>query len=254
MIPVVIGLAVAIAGGRGAAWLWRRVRPGRDGLVECALGLLGLVCTASVTTLGLYAAWTGRLVPPSGAPSLDDPLFGAALLGTMAGHLALLAWARGLGASLAVVPAGARWWALAVPAGLAGVAGSVAWTWGVRLLGMEMAEQELVGSVLTGPSGVTRALTLGFMVLGAPVLEELVFRGFLQGTLALRVGGPRAAVVSALAFGFFHIADPQVVPVLIGIGALLAWLRMRSGSVLPSMLAHMVNNGVALLLALSFGG
>lgn len=78
-----------------------------------------------------------------------------------------------------------------------------------------------------------------------PFAEELFFRGL--GVRALRPFGGAAAVgVTALAFGLGH-GIFVALPVLVAFGATLGWVRLRSGSVWPGMLAHGFYNGSALL-------
>jgi membrane protease YdiL (CAAX protease family) len=88
---------------------------------------------------------------------------------------------------------------------------------------------------------------LEFTVL-APVFEELAFRGLLFGTLRRRFDWGASAVISA---GIFAIAHGYGVLGLVSVfwsGLLWAWIYEKTGSLLPSMLAHAVNN---LLVCLS---
>jgi uncharacterized protein len=90
-----------------------------------------------------------------------------------------------------------------------------------------------------------------------PIGEEILFRGYLFGTLR-RIGAgrswglPAAYLLSAVVFGLAHsLAATQgivglIVPTTV-MGLLLAWGVHRTGSVLPSIVAHGVNNGVALI-------
>jgi membrane protease YdiL (CAAX protease family) len=80
-----------------------------------------------------------------------------------------------------------------------------------------------------------------------PLAEELFFRGL--GVRALAVIGSVGAVVgSGLVFGLAHGLLTGFVPLaLFGIG--LAWVRLRSTSVWPGVVAHCAYNGAALLLA-----
>jgi membrane protease YdiL (CAAX protease family) len=79
----------------------------------------------------------------------------------------------------------------------------------------------------------------------APFAEELFFRGL--GVRALLPFGGLAAIgVSALAFGLGH-GLLVALPVLVVFGAGLGWVRLRSGSVWPGMLAHGFYNGAILL-------
>jgi hypothetical protein len=78
-----------------------------------------------------------------------------------------------------------------------------------------------------------------------PFAEELFFRGLGVRAL-LPLGGMAAVTVTALAFGLGH-GIFVALPVLVVFGLALAWVRLRSGSVWPGMLAHGFYNGSALL-------
>jgi CAAX protease family protein len=89
---------------------------------------------------------------------------------------------------------------------------------------------------------------------GAPVVEEIAFRGLMFGALEKR-GTPQGwtIVLTAVVFALFHF-EPVRLPVLLVIGLVLGWVRARTGSTLASMAAHMANNlpGAIALLALAF--
>jgi CAAX protease family protein len=78
------------------------------------------------------------------------------------------------------------------------------------------------------------------------VFEELGFRGVilpaLQPTLTVR----DAAIVSALLFMTLHLAIASF-PHLFLMGLVLAYLRVRSGSLLPGMLMHFTHNFLCIL-------
>jgi uncharacterized protein len=82
----------------------------------------------------------------------------------------------------------------------------------------------------------------------APLVEELVFRGLLYGWLAGRWGTVAAWIVSSLAFAAAHVEPAHVILVL-PLGLLFGWLRRRTDSLWPSLVAHMVNNGLAVVAA-----
>jgi membrane protease YdiL (CAAX protease family) len=80
------------------------------------------------------------------------------------------------------------------------------------------------------------------LVIGAPIAEELAFRGLLFAGLRKRGVRPALAVViSAVAFALFHF-EPVRLGVLIVIGLVLGVARARSGSLGVSIVAHAVNN------------
>ncbi len=254
-LEVCLGVALCVLIAVGCASLagatWRAVSRPPDGLVEPVLALVGLIGTASVLTLGLLLLWRVPWGGPDAPPSIGDPLFAASLIGTVGGHLAVLAWARALGAPIATVRTSPRWMLVGVGVGFAGLVASVCWTETARTFGYPMADQELVATVLDSNPSAGRIATVFFVVAVAPVLEELVFRGYLQTAIGERLGAGTGVVAAALLFGLFHLADPGVVPVLTAIGLMLGWVRQRSGSVYPAMAGHIVNNVTAMALALS---
>jgi uncharacterized protein len=82
----------------------------------------------------------------------------------------------------------------------------------------------------------------------APVSEELCFRGMLFGGLRERLPRLAAALVSGLIFGGLHATTGvSAVPPLIVFGFVLALLYEKTGSIIPGILLHMLNNSVALL-------
>ncbi len=84
--------------------------------------------------------------------------------------------------------------------------------------------------------------------IAAPVAEELFYRGV--GVSALSIFGSVAAVVmTGVAFGLVHGLLTALLPLtLFGIG--LSWVRLRSSSVFPGMIAHALYNGFVLTVGL----
>ena len=81
----------------------------------------------------------------------------------------------------------------------------------------------------------------------APILEETLFRGMLQGAITERDGATRGILLSALLFGIIHINPAQVVGACIS-GFFFAWLYARTRSILPGILIHILNNGLSVYL------
>ena len=91
-----------------------------------------------------------------------------------------------------------------------------------------------------------------FVIAGlAPLVEELVFRGLLYGWVAGRWGTAAAWIVSSLAFAAAHVEPAHIILVL-PLALWFGWLRRRTDSLLPSLVAHMVNNGFAIAAAALF--
>lgn len=84
------------------------------------------------------------------------------------------------------------------------------------------------------------------------LFEETIFRGITAGSMRRAGWGTASAVlVSGAMFSLFHHNPEQTVYQFI-CGVAYALLALRSGSVLPSMLAHFANNATVLFLT-AFG-
>jgi membrane protease YdiL (CAAX protease family) len=93
------------------------------------------------------------------------------------------------------------------------------------------------------------------LAFGAPVVEELAFRGLLFAGLRKHGFRPVVTIVlSALVFALFHF-EPARMLVLGGVGLVLGYLRWRTGSLGACMVAHCVNNlPAAVLVAAGLAG
>ncbi|HEX3735463.1 MAG TPA: type II CAAX endopeptidase family protein [Solirubrobacterales bacterium] len=86
------------------------------------------------------------------------------------------------------------------------------------------------------------------IVVLAPISEEVCFRGMLFGGLREKLPRLGAALISALIFGGLHaLTGVSAVPPLIVFGFVLALLYEKTGSILPGIVLHMLNNSIALL-------
>ena len=91
----------------------------------------------------------------------------------------------------------------------------------------------------------------GVLVIGVgPFAEEVFFRGFALPGLARRSGPLGAVLVSSLLFGLAHANVALFLPAFAA-GLLLAWLYLRTGSLLGCVLAHGMQNAVAFAVAVS---
>jgi len=91
----------------------------------------------------------------------------------------------------------------------------------------------------------------------APIGEEVLFRGYVFNAIRQTFGSrswgiPMAYVVSALLFAGVHSFEVSqglfglLVPLFL-IGLLLAWAMHYTQSLIPCIIAHAINNGVALI-------
>ncbi|MEJ7585109.1 MAG: type II CAAX endopeptidase family protein [Acidimicrobiales bacterium] len=99
----------------------------------------------------------------------------------------------------------------------------------------------------TDPLGV--GLLVLIVVMGAPVVEELFFRGLLQRSVSRRIGAVGAVAITAVVFGLTHF-QPLQVPALAAFGAVLGLLALRTGRLGPGIVAHLAFNAVTVIALL----
>jgi membrane protease YdiL (CAAX protease family) len=128
-----------------------------------------------------------------------------------------------------------KWMAAAVGAYLAfGIAYSV--------LIVEPEQEDIAESF--GPVPVQILL----IVFAAAIAEEVCFRGMLFGGLRERLPRWAAALIAGAFFGLLHFSTGiTAVPPLIAFGFVLCLLYEKTGSIVPGMMLHALNNSVALL-------
>lgn len=86
------------------------------------------------------------------------------------------------------------------------------------------------------------------IVVLAATTEELCFRGMLFGGLSKGMPVWAAIVLSGAIFGGLHVVTGvTAVPPLMVFGMVLAFLYDRTGSIVPGMILHALNNSLALL-------
>ena len=176
----------------------------------------------------------------------------ALILGTQLGFFLVpsLLWCRLFRAPLAETlqlqwPTRRGWAATALLTVGGWSVGAVVWEQLLRFPGAR-AYQDWLGELLgkQGQLGLGTALLL--VALLPAVAEEVTFRGVVLA--GLRRSGSRwmAVLGSALIFGLFHF-NPYHVAAAMVVGVLLGWVALESGSIVPGMLIHLVNNGVQVL-------
>lgn len=118
------------------------------------------------------------------------------------------------------------------------------------LAGHQPVHQDVAVMAGRVSSGMRILLAL-LVVCVAPFVEELVFRGVLLSGLASRMHIGWAMLASAIVFGCVHLPDFKFawypVPALVLLGLVLAWLRVRTRSLWPSITLHAANNFFAVL-------
>jgi hypothetical protein len=92
----------------------------------------------------------------------------------------------------------------------------------------------------------TPMLIVTFCVFPA-VCEEVAFRGLLQHWLSTAIKPMHALLVASAIFAGLHFTSISF-PILFLAGLLLGWVRMRTGSLYPSILIHFLHNFVVVTI------
>jgi membrane protease YdiL (CAAX protease family) len=126
--------------------------------------------------------------------------------------------------------------------------GATAWYVNTRLVALLPLPEEPVRKLeaLVDRPSFGWALA-SFAVLPA-VCEEIVFRGVLARGLGRALRGISAAAISAVVFAAYHHSVVQGLPTLT-LGFVLAVLAIRADSVAPTIVAHALNNAMAITMA-----
>lgn len=155
---------------------------------------------------------------------------------------------------------GGSWWAAFWRAALT-VAIGIACSQLIQLLPFLPRPNQAIAQFMHSLHGVNLLAIALLAAVAAPVLEEIVFRGFLfnmlrtqftRGRLGNLLGSQNAAdwtasIVSGAIFAAAHM-EVSALPGLFVFGVLMAELYRRSGSLVCPILAHAINNGLGVAL------
>jgi len=97
-------------------------------------------------------------------------------------------------------------------------------------------------------SSIDVALLFLSVAIVTPIVEELMFRGYILDAINRKHSDWTAIIWSSILFGLIHI-DPFVVGQAFMGGIIYGWIRVRTGSLLPSIAGHMMWNMLALMLS-----
>ncbi|MBR6505294.1 CPBP family intramembrane metalloprotease [Candidatus Saccharibacteria bacterium] len=102
--------------------------------------------------------------------------------------------------------------------------------------------------------GGERAIAFLVLVVLAPIVEEIIFRGWLYGRLRARMGIFGSILITSALFGLLHFQWNVGVNVF-ALSVVACVLREITGTIYAGILTHMIKNGVAfyLLYVIGFG-
>lgn len=82
------------------------------------------------------------------------------------------------------------------------------------------------------------------LVVAAPIIEEIIFRGYLFGRLRKHAGTVVAILLTSITFAVLHMQLNVGIDVF-ALSILLCLLRVVTGSIWAGVLLHMIKNGLA---------
>ena len=121
--------------------------------------------------------------------------------------------------------------------------------YGVMFVAMfgEPSIPELPGSTSWESSRSALVLSFISICILTPIYEELLFRGYILDSINRIHGKWPAILLSSLLFGLVHL-DPYIIGMATIGGVIYGWIRIRTGSLIPGIVAHAMWNTMALIV------
>lgn len=123
----------------------------------------------------------------------------------------------------------------------------------VRALGWQASTTSPALTNVFGPEQGGLVLAVLMVVLVAPVIEEMVFRGVVRGALEARWGMWVAITVSAAFFAAYHFNAWLAVPTFV-LGMATGWLASTREGLWPAIWLHALFNAVPVVMAFWLAG
>lgn len=124
-----------------------------------------------------------------------------------------------------------------------------------RMLGIQLEPQTIL-YLISDDSNFTSTqfkVIIMFVAVLGPFFEEVFFRGFLYRALKRHFGFWVGLIINAFIFSLIHWNIQVFLPIF-GLGIVLALLVERTGSLIPSIIMHILVNSVSLTMLLSMSG
>ena len=113
----------------------------------------------------------------------------------------------------------------------------------------DLEKQEVI-TALEEMSQISAIITAFSVSILTPILEELLFRGFILGMLLKCYNEKVAILISAIIFAIVH--EPVAIGMAFGGGLIYGWLRVRTGSIVPSTLTHIFWNSFVSIIVIIY--
>lgn len=111
----------------------------------------------------------------------------------------------------------------------------------VKLLGYEPPVQPIVEVFMKEKETAVLLMSTLFAAIFGPIAEEIFFRGFMYPAVKKKLGIFGAVMVTSTIFAFLHAHLVGFLPIM-ALGVLLAYLYEKTGSLVSSMVVHVIHN------------
>jgi len=92
-----------------------------------------------------------------------------------------------------------------------------------------------------------------FASIFGPIAEEVLFRGFIYPAIKKKTGTFWAMMITSFVFSILHAHIVGILPIMV-LGLLLVYLYEKTGSLLPSVIVHVIHNLSAFIMVLIIRG
>ncbi len=121
----------------------------------------------------------------------------------------------------------------------------------LRSFGIEPEQQDIINNILSEDSLGVLAFMIFFGMLAAPIVEELLFRGFLQSAVRITCNKMQTILISGFVFALIHWNVHVFLQIFI-LGLLLAYLFEITGSLIAPLTVHVCHNTTTLIFLLFY--
>lgn len=121
----------------------------------------------------------------------------------------------------------------------------------LRAFGIEPERQDIINNLLGEDSLGVLAFMVFFGMLAAPIIEELLFRGFLQSAVRITCDKWQTVFISGFVFALIHWNGHVFLQIFI-LGLLLAYLFEKTGSLVAPITVHICHNTITLAFLISY--
>ncbi len=121
----------------------------------------------------------------------------------------------------------------------------------LRAFGIKPKQQDILNNLLNEDSLGVLAFMVFFGMFAAPIVEELLFRGFLQSAVRTTCDKLQTILISGFIFALIHWNAHVFLQIFV-LGIMLAYLFEKTGSLVAPITVHICHNTVTLVFLISY--